>query len=70
MSDEHAEAIDRIERKVDEIHVRLLGGPAEPERGIIVRLDRVEQRLKLAGWLSGAAIVAALSALARGLFRT
>lgn len=37
------EQVDRIEKKIDKLD-NLLTGNGEPHKGIVVRLDRVEQR--------------------------
>lgn len=52
--------------KVNTLH-RIVTGESEPERGMVVRLDRLEQARKNASWLGktamGAAITAAVLAL-------
>ena len=42
MADPTTADLDRIERKIDQV-LTILTGDGEPNRGIIVRLDRVEQ---------------------------
>lgn len=52
--------------KVNTLH-RIVTGESEPERGMVVRLDRLEQARKNATWIGrtamGAAITAAVLAL-------
>ena len=61
-----ADALSRIESKLTEIE-HLITGNGEPEKGIIVRLDRVERHTqtmsKVASWVAGifAAILVAIS---------
>lgn len=59
------EQLDRIEGKVDRA-LRLLDGGDEPERGLIVRMDRIEQRhrtiAKITSTALGAWVVLAATA--------
>ena len=50
-----AESIRRVEH--------LLTGNGEPEKGFIVRLDRIEERARLVAKVAGAAIVLAATAI-------
>jgi hypothetical protein len=43
--------LDRIERKIGEIHLTLNGPPGESQKGLVVRVDRVEQKQRLV-WLA------------------
>jgi len=61
--------LQRIEEQVTEIHHALFGNGV-PERGHIVRMDRVEQTLKLAGWVLGVVTTTTLGLLIAQLWRT
>ena len=60
--------LQRIEEQVAEIH-RAFFGNGVPERGHIVRMDRVEQTLKLAGWTLGVVATATLGLLVAQFWR-
>ena len=59
-----------VRDKVDEIH-RILTGASEPSRGVVVRLDRLEQAESRRNfWVTtavGAAIAAVIAALGQSL---
>lgn len=61
----------RIEGKLDQLHV-LLTGNSKPHTGVIVRLDRLEQRAGRSAWVSrslvGALISAAVSLVCAALY--
>lgn len=38
------ERIDLLVNKVDDLHVLIHGEPKQPERGLLFRLDRIEQK--------------------------
>lgn len=54
--------LDRIEKTVTRLDKFITGGD-EPGEGIIVRLDRVEQREKQRTWFARTALGAAIAAL-------
>lgn len=56
--------LDRIESKIDSLYTTLHGEPGEEKKGVIIRLDRLEQESGRRGWWAGAAIVASLGAVA------
>lgn len=53
--------LDRIEEELKKLN-HMVTGNGTPERGIIVRLDRIEQNEKTRNKYVGAAIVAAIGA--------
>ena len=59
---EHCPHCEMMRKQVSDIHGLLTGG-SEPSRGIIVRMDRLEQAEKWRDWLTKAAIGVALSAV-------
>lgn len=59
----NSETLTRMESKIDRLD-RHITGASEPGTGLIVRVDRIEQRNKLTAWLAGTALGAALSAIA------
>lgn len=63
--------IIQMARQIDEIHTRVVGPPNEPEKGLVVRVDRLEQSAKKAGWFAttalGSVIVAAIGWAAKSL---
>lgn len=67
------ENIDLILRKLDELNKKIerlsdyIDGNGSPERGIIVRLDRLEQSEQKRSWLLKTTIAAALGALASSI---
>ena len=65
------ETLERIERKLDELHGRMFVGNGTPS--ISVRIDRVEQVQKVALWvasaLGGGGLAAGGTALFMYLFR-
>lgn len=59
---------ERMERKLNSVCTYLNGPDDEPEKGLKVRFDRVEQVQKNQKWWAGTAITAALGACATGLW--
>lgn len=60
--------LDLIHDEVKEIKL-LLNGNGSPEKGLIVRVDRVEQRLKIYRWVGMTVFAAIASAAALWVFK-
>lgn len=62
MADENQDWRRRIEEKLDEICLWLTGG-GNPHRGIIVRLDRLEQSNSRWAWVPRSVLTAIIAAV-------
>ena len=65
MADETQGWRKRIESKLDEICLLLTGG-GNPHRGIIVRLDRLEQSNSRWAWVPRSVLTAVIAAVVAG----
>lgn len=56
------EELEPMQRSINKIKVCLEGPEGDPSKGVIVRLDRVEQTTKRWSWWTGTALVAGIGA--------
>jgi hypothetical protein len=57
--------LDRMEKKLDELH-KLMTGNSEPHKGVIVRMDRLEQRSRATLWFVNVVLGALITAVVAG----
>lgn len=55
-------AEDRVNRRIDSLERHFTGG-SEPSRGLIVRIDRIEQARNNQRWLTHTALAVAIGAM-------
>lgn len=56
-----------VQKSIDKIKRCLEGPEGEPDKGVIVRLDRIEQKEKSRSFWIGTALVAGVTALGHGI---
>lgn len=70
MTPEDRETLRRVEKNVNDIKTGLYGPPGAPEKGMIVRVDRIEQEQKTLNWVSRTLGACFLIAAARSLWNS
>lgn len=61
--------LEGIDAKVDRMD-KILTGNGTPERGLVIRVDRLEQQSRRAGWVIKSLIVAVFGGIVEFLLKT
>lgn len=56
------EILKHMATQVDDLHTHIVGKPGATDKGLLVRVDRLEQTSKKASWFAGVGFAAAIGA--------